>query len=297
MIRVFIFGNGENGKLLYKYLKLSKTIEVLGIIDNNCCGKGIIRPSDIKSYSFDQIIVSVSRMNQRREIGTQLKKIGINNKKIHYLLEDEKLMTEVFSSFNRYNEDTDSRLLWLKAHAQWIRSFSIPGNVAECGVNRGEFAEYINKYFKDRELYLFDTFNGFHSNDLNQERLLANKFFIDGDFNNEDGFHCTNINIVKNRMPHLEKCRFCEGYFPETAIGIEDEFCFVNLDMDLYKPMYDGLVFFYPKMVSNGVILLHDYFHPQLPGVKRAVEDYEKNNNTRLRKFVIGDGCSIAIVK
>ena len=46
-----------------------------------------------------------------------------------------------------------------------------------------------------------------------------------------------------------------EGYFPETTVGLEDErFAFVSLDTDLYKPIYEGLKFFYPRLNPGGII-------------------------------------------
>lgn len=65
------------------------------------------------------------------------------------------------------------------------------------------------------------------------------------------------------------ECYCKKRFFPESAEGIQDSFCFVNLDMDLYQPMLNGLRFFYDKMEKNGVILLHDYFHEGLQGVKK----------------------------
>lgn len=98
-------------------------------------------------------------------------------------------------------------------------------------------------------------------------------------------------------MSFPENCVIRKGYFPETAEGIEENFVFVNLDMDLYKPTYEGLVYFYPRMVEEGIILIHDYFSETYPNVKLAVEDYEKNYAVQLKKMPIGDGYSIAIVK
>jgi hypothetical protein len=76
--------------------------------------------------------------------------------------------------------------------------------------------------------------------------------------------------------------------------GIEDHFCFVHLDFDLYQPTIEGLKYFYPRMVSGGIILLHDYFSKGLKGVKQAVSDYSKKYSD-LRLFPIGDGMCIAI--
>lgn len=61
------------------------------------------------------------------------------------------------------------------------------------------------------------------------------------------------------KMPHPSNCVIRKGYFPETADGLEMEFCFVNLDMDLYEPILERLRFFYPRMVNGVAILVHDY--------------------------------------
>ena len=59
--------------------------------------------------------------------------------------------------------------------------------------------------------------------------------------------------------------------------------------------MLAGLRFFYDKMCAGGVILLHDYYHTELPGVECAVREFEKERGIKLRKAPIGDFGSIAI--
>ena len=66
--------------------------------------------------------------------------------------------------------------------------------------------------------------------------------------------------------------------------------------MDLYQPMLAGLRFFYERMCPGGVLLLHDYFHPELPGVRQAVENFERERRLKIHKVPVGDSCSIAIV-
>ena len=50
-------------------------------------------------------------------------------------------------------------------------------------------------------------------------------------------------------------------------------------------------------MVEGGIILIHDYFNPELPGVAKAINDYEEQNDICLHKFPIADFCSLAIIK
>ena len=50
----------------------------------------------------------------------------------------------------------DIRLATLRLYSEQIRLHDIPGDIAELGVYRGEFAAELNRLFPDRELYLFD---------------------------------------------------------------------------------------------------------------------------------------------
>ena len=95
-------------------------------------------------------------------------------------------------------------------------------------------------------------------------------------------------------MTFPEQIIIKKGYFPESTVGVDDKFCFVNLDFDLYSPTISGLEFFGSRMVSGGCILVHDYFSTQFTGVKKAVEEYLKINQI-LKLVPIGDGISILI--
>lgn len=302
-MKYLIFGAGVWGQVVQSYIEKTSGDELVGFIDNSKCdsdigGYKLYKASDISEIEFDKIIIAVSKKSALDDIRKQLISLNIPNDKITGLSEDKELFIDVFAQRdNIYNEISDRRVGWLRSFAEFVKEEKMVGNVAECGVYAGDFAVYINKYFYDRKLYLFDTFEGFSDIDLKVERELNNEAFISGEFNQELNFSVNNEEIARRKMPNVERCEFHKGYFPESAKGIEDKFCFVNLDMDLYQPTLAGLDFFMQKMTTGGVILLHDYFHPELPGVKKAVKDYENKHGIKLSKIPIGDGCSIAIVK
>ena len=116
-------------------------------------------------------------------------------------------------------------------------------------------------------------------------------------FLSKSAFKGINSELVLEKMPHPNQCIVKKGHFPEAMLDTDDVFCFANLDMDFYQPQLDGLRYFWPKMIPGGVILLHDYFHPDLPGVKEAVDDFEQEIHTTIPKITIGDFVSIAIIK
>ncbi len=159
------------------------------------------------------------------------------------------------------------RLSTLELIAFEIGKKKLAGNTAELGVYKGKFARYINQYFPDRLLYLFDTFEGFDTRDVLSE---TEKKFSSGD----QDFSDTSVDSVLKLMPHPEKCKPVKGFFPESAREIDDHFVFVSLDADLYEPIYNGLVFFYPKLVAGGYIFIHDFNNDAYKGSRKAVEQF-----------------------
>jgi hypothetical protein len=226
---------------------------------------------------------------------SQLKNMGIPEKKIEHPIEH----LIYLDTLSYYDENTDNRVLWTRNFSNHVYKNDIHGNVAECGVNRGQFAHFINKYFPDKILYLFDTFDLSETiQGIDEEVSFGNDLLDKSVFVlDKNVFTGRDAKSVMQCMPHPEKCIIKKGLFPETAIDIDDSFCFVNLDMDFYQPMLAGLNFFWDKMASEGIILLHDYYHPSWPGVARAVEDFEKTIGKNICKTPIGDFCSIALIK
>jgi len=292
-----IWGAGTYGKKCYYALKHVYGIRILGFIDSNSelWGEGldgvcVIKPEDIERFSYDKIFVSPRKYVHIQQIVSELKRLGIEEKKIEIM--------EITHTYK--NVYLDKRRKWIGEYAKYAYKSGINGNVAECGVYHGETAMFINEFFSDRTIYLFDTFEGFPSEDLEYELQMNNKAFNEsifalGAFNVDSSEQ--NIKIVLDRIPHPQNAVIRKGIFPDSAIDIRDEFSFVSLDMDLYQPMLAGMRFFWDKMVINGVILLHDYFHPDLPGVAQAVEAFEREKNCNIPKLPIGDGVSIALIK
>lgn len=181
------------------------------------------------------------------------------------------------------------RLSTLELVANEINKKKINGNVAEVGVYKGKFAKYINQYFPSKKLYLFDTFEGFDEKDKKTEKELGLNEATQ-DFSN------TSVENVLKIMPFPNQCIIRKGFFPETAVNIKDSFAFVSLDTDLYEPIYQGLVYFYPRMEKGGYIFVHDVNNDSYKGAAKAVEQYSAEQN--LSFVPIPDSCgSVIIVK
>ncbi|EAK6953553.1 methyltransferase [Campylobacter lari] len=288
MKKAFIYGSAQLGIQIAWHV--SKDYEILGFIDTDSrkytSNSGVYIEIDDKNYMIYSPDILCNTQIDKVFIGTEVDIYikQIKNTLLKYGIGDDKI--DLSLTFIPYY----ARLNFIKIISLEFQNKNIMGSVAELGVFRGKTAKEINRIFKNDIFYLFDTFEGFNEKDINEEIGLAKQANIN-DFSN------TSLNFVKKQMPYLDKCCFVEGYFPETIVKIpqDEKFKFVNIDMDLYQPILDGLVYFYPKLVKDGVILIHDYFHPYYTGAKRAVDEFCKNNNIEI--VPIGDAFSVAIFK
>lgn len=263
MNKIMIFGSGQAGNMISNWI--SGDFELLGFIDNNpnLCGKykdnkRIYSAKESVKIMPDIIVIAVLNKEAAEEIQLQLK-----------LLNYEGMVFDI----NDFKQYLDIRLASLRLIASEIKEENLDGEVAELGVYKGKFASEINKLFPNKKLYLFDTFEGFCREDLDIEISQEYSRAKEGDFSD------TNVELVKNKLPYKEKAQFIKGHFPESIKEDLPSFCFVSLDTDLYKPTYEGLKIFYPKLVKGGMIIVHDYNSSRFPGVKDAVKEYCRENN------------------
>ncbi len=141
------------------------------------------------------------------------------------------------------------------------REIDLP--IAEVGVYEGGSASFMRK-FTDKELYLFDTFGVYVA-------VYEGKKYVR---TSEDKMTFgMNVFSLKEPFKEIENSNIFVGLFPETAKGIEQKFSFVHLDCDLYQSISDGLNFFYPRLETGGIILIHDIY---LSGVRKALYDFGK---------------------
>lgn len=287
--KILVWGYGEIGKEVVSVLKsLGKNI--VAIVDKAQhtidTDKGVYPIEDGMGLEFDQVVIAIGYKDCKEEIALLLERNGIKCSILNIMYEPA--YYELFEH---------SRHSYLKEFANHVKKEGIIGAVAECGVNNGEFAKYINLYFPDSKCYLFDTFEGFAKEDVSAEIKLENEEFNRSVYAKEGAFaQASEENVIK-KMRYPENVIIKKGHFPESADGVDDKFIYVNLDMDLYQPELAGLKFFWNKMVPGGLIMLHDYTHPQLPGVKKAVDDFMAVMQEKIRVQLIDGDCSCAIIK
>jgi O-methyltransferase len=119
--------------------------------------------------------------------------------------------------------------------------------MAEVGVWRGDCARFLHVFAPNRNLYLFDTFEGFPNQTT-------------GTGNVDTRFRDTSAECVRATVGHSDNVIIRKGIFPDTTAGLENnKFALVSIDLDTYKGTLSGWRFFYPRMSKGGYIFVHDF--------------------------------------
>ena len=292
-MKIVVWGCGDYGHRILPNLLSMKDIEIVAYIDRNPELDGkylsmfpIYSPEKIGEIDFERVLVAINNPIHFHDIKAQLLVKGY----------EENQIVDIFSHQEYFDLLKDQRIRFIEGYSKWIYEQNINGAVAECGVFRGDSAKYLNMFFSDRKLYLCDTYEGFDIDDLQDEKENNKGSFQESRFLDKAFFAGTSVELVMSKMPNKKQIVIKKGYFPSTMINVDEQFAFVNLDMDLYIPMLEGLKYFWSKMSPGGCILLHDYFSKDFERVQDAVRDFEKTIGKSVVKLPIGDDCSLAII-
>lgn len=294
-MEIYVYGTGCGaGELIDTALDARRvTAFVDPAAKGSFLGRPVIAPQELAGRPLDLLIVAG---RQAEAIARELAELGIDENRILYLKNHlipaernrnyalaERVLGKAYVERLRNSERLIRAPLWTQQEriagpeadndyvrlktleALCLRLDGIPGAVAELGVYRGGFSRWLNLLLPDRTLLLFDTFEGFDPTEAQGQ----GDGFVEAHRN-------SSVERVLAALPHPEVAVVRQGLFPQTAQGLENErFALVSLDVDLEESTYAGLCFFLPRMSEGGYLLLHDYNHPRLPGVRRAVGRWE----------------------
>lgn len=157
----------------------------------------------------------------------------------------------------------------------------VEGEIAEIGSYTGGSAKLICEAKKQKNLHLFDTFEG-----------LPELSEWDNPDQFQKGYFVSSHQFVENYLKSYPNVFIYKGLFPDTAGPvINKKFSLVHIDVDLFEATLASLVFFYPKMNKAGIIISHDYDEP---GVRKAFDDFFADKPEPVIEM---SGCQCLVVK
>lgn len=167
-----------------------------------------------------------------------------------------------------------------------IDEVGVAGALAELGVFRGDFAWLMSTYLPGRRVHLFDTFAGFDSAEVAQDKPLVDAFL---------DFSATDSESVRARFAEPDLVSLHVGRFPETTEAVEDRFALVSIDADLYAPVLSGLLWFYPRLSEGGTILVHDFNNAAFGGAKKAVREFQEDSGATVVPLPDWGGTAVVV--
>jgi len=203
---------------------------------------------------------------------------------------------------------TDERIYSIIHATKYIIDNHVPGDIVECGVWRGgsmmAVAHTLLKEKKsDRNLYLFDTFEGMSKPtdiDISADGKKNAKIKFEKNKKSEDSsdWCFASLDEVKKNMINTgynsEKLHFIKGKVENTLPEhIPKQIAILRLDTDWYESTKHELIHLFPKLVSGGVLILDDYGHWE--GAKKAIDEYISQNKIQILLNRIDDTCRMAI--
>ena len=315
---IIIYGCGKVGRSLIQRVIDEKYCNIAAVIDEKQKGERyegipIIDLAELQNYSYDYIVIG--SIDYAEEMMKVLLDEQIDKDKIITISRENRILysrdnipyMEIDKIQNTYTENLGEyvRYRCLELVAKEIYKANVPGDIAEAGVYMGNFAKALSLLFRDKDIYLYDTFEGFTEKDIEVDidkrytsvERFGNKQGI-SIFKREDMSSEEQIECIKRKLYKTDNVYFRKGNFPDTAVGEEENvFALVSLDMDLYRPTKDGLEFFWKRLSKGGYIFLHDYNGIEHLGVEKALEELEMQYG-KIAKVPIPDQYgSIVLIK
>jgi O-methyltransferase len=185
---------------------------------------------------------------------------------------------------------SSERIYALIQAVKYLENNAIPGAIVECGVWKGGSMAAIARTLvrlraTNRELYLFDTFEGMSQpteKDVDYSGHRASEILIA-----QPQYYCNDapIDTVKGVLNATgyprERMHFVQGKVEETLPTLAPEvISLLRLDTDWYESTKHELFHLFPRLSSRGVVIIDDYGHWE--GARRACDEYFSENRVNI---------------
>ncbi len=199
---------------------------------------------------------------------------------------DDPAFLELYSRFGKYSMTGPQAMFALYKALEYINHNNVPGDLVECGVWRGGNGMLMAAMLDhlgdtQRKIYLYDTYEGMTEPGAPDVELFghhARERLQNESKQQADSVWCmASLEEVKHNIS-LEKLSperfvFVQGRVEETIPNtIPDHIALLRLDTDWYESTRHELLHCYPRLASQGVLIIDDYGHWK--GARKATDEY-----------------------
>ena len=152
-------------------------------------------------------------------------------------------------------------------------ALALAGDVVEFGCYQGDTSVQLATAMQssqDKWLWLYDSFEGL------PEKTAADHTAAGWRFKAGELKASPEMVLHKFRKYRLPDPVIKRGWFNQLDPNsdLPDQICFALLDGDFYESIKTSLALVAPKLTVGGVIAVHDYRNPELPGSAKAVNEF-----------------------
>lgn len=171
----------------------------------------------------------------------------------------------------------------------------VQGSIVECGVHKGgslmlyyHLSSIFEPYALNRQIYGFDTFEGFPSISENDPDSVNRAMFSDADC--EILQELINLSDLNRPLPNVPKCQLIKGDATDTIPRFKKEhpeliIALLYLDFDLYEPTKVAIENFLPLVPKGGIVVFDELNSQKWVGETVAFKESINLNEIRLKKF------------
>ncbi len=218
--------------------------------------------------------------------GTQVKDPALNG---------DPVFADLYARCAPYTMTSKERMYALYAACMHVVDAGLPGSFVECGVWRGGSSMMIAACLKsrgitDRDLYLYDTFEGMSKPedvDRTHTGMHADGMFRKSATTEDSSTWCYSpIEEVRSNMAAIgypaERIHFIKGKVEDTMPSSlpKAPIAILRLDTDWYASTRHELEHLYPLLQQKGVLIIDDFGH--WDGARKAVLEYFTQHSIHL---------------
>jgi len=199
---------------------------------------------------------------------------------------------ETILAVRRRTMTSSEKLFGLVSAVRHVVRHDIPGDIVECGVWRGGSMQAVARTLReagvvDRELYLFDTFEGMTPPSEADRRIDGRSAasMLAESKPTAPVWAAASLEDVRAGMAEVgypaDRVHYVKGRVEDTLPREAPErIAILRLDTDWYESTRHELQHLYPRLSSGGILIIDDYGWWQ--GARQAVDEFLEETGERL---------------